>query len=64
MNPVEIVVPIYGLGVETEVIFPALVLHTVCHRRPQPLHVGVIEASLWSEQIQRMVSGRPKMQKE
>lgn len=49
--PVEIVVPIDRLGIETKVISPALVLLIVHHHRPQPLRVRVIEASQWSEQI-------------
>jgi len=46
VNPVEVVVPVYALGIETKaVIFPVLPVVVCHHRRPQPRRVGVIEAS-------------------
>ena len=59
VNPVEVVVPVYALGIETKVVIslaPLVSPVVVRHRRPQPLRVGVIEA--FDDQTQRTtVSG-------
>ena len=70
VNPVEVVVPVYALGIKTKlIIFPVLpviivVVVVVRHRRPQPLRVGVIKASHQKKNCKKQwARDHPKMQK-